>query len=148
MIFKFLFVIAIVSLSFIMINTAYGQIGLGKPAVLGEVSVTIEDFDKLHVVQEVIASNSQSELKLMEGDVSNIKVLDLEGNEVEHAVAAGFGIPIVTIFPGSGDVFVTYDLNNVMFKKHGTTWTLPFLYLATTTFHLPESVDLAFVNLI
>ena len=146
MIFKLSFVIVVFFLSFVMIDTAYAQIGLGKPAVLGEVSVTIEDFDKLHVVHEVIRSDSASELQLMEGSVSNIEVLDKEGNEVEYAVASGFGTPIVTVFPTNQEVFVSYDLSDVMYTKHGTTWTLHFLYLATTTFHLPESVDLAFVN--
>ena len=146
--FKLTFVIVAVLFSFTLIDTAFAQISIGQAASVRSFNVTIEDLDKLHAVHEVVKSNSARTVTLIEGTVSNIEVLDCEGNEIEHGVSGGFGGTIITIFPTSKDVFVSYDLSDVMYTKHNTTWTLPYLYTETdmTTFHLPESVDVAFVN--
>ena len=137
--FKLIFIIGAFLFSFTLIDAAYAQIGIGQPAAVRSIDVTIEELDKIHVVHEVVQSNSGNIVRLIEGTVSNIQVVDENGNEVEHGVSGGFGDTTITLFPRSQDVFVKYDLNNVMFTKHGTTWTWNFLYLATTTFHLPES---------
>ena len=144
--FKIIFLIGAFLFSFALVDTAYAQLGIGQPATIRGIDVTIEELDNVHVVHEVVKSSSPNSVQLIEGTISNIEVVDEEGNEVQHGVSGGFGGNTVTLFPRSQDVFVKYDVSDVMFSKHGTTWTWHFLYLATTTFHLPDSVDLAFVN--
>ena len=144
--FKIFFVIGIIFLSIGVSNTAFAQIAIGGQADQKRIDVFIEDDESIHVIHEVRNSKSAQSLTLIEGTTSNIQVTDEAGNEIEHGVSGGFGGTVITIFPTNEDVFVKYDLSDVMFKKFQTTWTWHFLYLATTTFHLPESVELAFAN--
>ena len=143
---KLFLLIGVVLFSCAATSTAYAQLGLGPAATIRSIDVTIEEIDKINVVHEVLKSSSARSVQLIEGTTSNIEVVDEDGNEVQHGVSGGFGGTTITLFPTSQDVFVKYDLSDVMFTKHGTTWTWHFLHLATTTFHLPESVEIAFVN--
>ncbi len=124
----------------------HAQLGIGQPAVVKSVAVTIEGLDEVSVVHEVLRGGSTRSLELIEGTASDIKITDEGGNDVQHGVSGGFGGTTVTIFPTSENVLVTYDLSDVMFARHGTTWTWDFLYPVTTTFYLPDSADLVFVN--
>ena len=144
--FKLLFLIGLVFLSAGIIEPVFGQISIGGKANQKSIDVIIEDFDKIHVIHKIAASKSAVSVTLLEGDTSNIQVIDKDGNEIEPGVSGGFGGTVITIFPTNEDVFIEYDLSGVMFKKHQVTWTWSFLYLHTTTFHIPDSVDLIFVN--
>ena len=146
MLFKLTFLMGVFLLSFSIIDTAYAQISIGGAANQKSIDVFIEDGDDVHVIHQVAKSNSASSITLIEGTTSNIQVVDDEGNEIQHGVSGGFGGTVITIFPSNEDAFVSYDLTDTMFQKFGTTWSWHFLYKETTTFHLPESVDLVFAN--
>ncbi|ABK78059.1 hypothetical protein CENSYa_1437 [Cenarchaeum symbiosum A] len=126
-------------------GAAHAQLGIGQPANVRSIDVTIEDLDQISVVHEVSRGGSARYVELIEGTVSDIEVVDDEGREVQHGVSEGFGGTTVAIFSG-GEAFVKYTLSDVMHTKHDTTWSWPFLYTSTVTFHFPESVDLVFVN--
>ena len=143
---KSIFLIAIFCVSLAVIPTADAQLGIGDPAQHKKLEVIIGDEGQVHVVHEVKKSNSARTVTLIEGTMSNLQVIDVDGNEVEHGVSGGFGGAIVTIFPTSEDVIIEYDLDNVMFQNNRITWTWHFLHLQTTTFIFPESVDLVLVN--
>ena len=143
---KLFALIGIIFTGFVFVQPVSAQIGIGGAADQKRIDVYIEDFDKIHVVHEVSASKSATSLTLLEGTISNLKVIDSEGIEVQHGVSGGFGGTVISIFPTDKDVFVEYDLSDVMFKKFQTTWTWSFLYLHTTTFHIPDTTDLVFVN--
>lgn len=127
-------------------DPAHAQLGIGEAATVRGIDVTIEDFDRIRVVHEVAGGDSVRGVPLFEGTVSNIEVVDGRGDAVEHGVTSGFGPTQITLFPSGADVFVRYDLRDVMFKNQNVTWTWDFVYPVTTTFHLPESTDIAFVN--
>ena len=145
MIFRITLVITAMVFGFGIMDTVYAQISVGD-APQKNIDVFIEDDGKIHVIHHIGDDDSPRSLTLIEGTASNIKVSDEEGNEVQSAITGGFGNTLVTIFPTRDDTFVSYDLEDVMFKKHNTTWTWHFLYSRTTTFHMPDSVDLVFVN--
>ena len=144
---KSIFLIVIFCVSLAIISTADAQLGIGSPAQQKKVEVTIGEEGQVHVLHEVKKSNSAKSVRLIEGTMTNLQVIDVDGNEIEHGVSGGFGgDAIVTLFPTSEDVIIEYDLDKVMFQKNKITWTWHFLYLQTTTFIFPESVDLVFVN--
>ena len=68
----------------------------------------------------------------------------------DGAPVAGFAVSedgmAVVVPPTDGDVLIEYELEEAM-KRSGTgAYSWQFLYRATTTFTLPDSVDVAFVN--
>ena len=52
----------------------------------------------------------------------------------------------VVVPPTGGDVVVRYGLEGAMALSEPSTYSWSFLYRATTTFVLPDEVDVAFVN--
>ncbi len=125
---------------------AHAQLGVGQPAEVRSVDVMIEDVDRVRVIHEVAGSDATRYIQLIDGTATDIEVVDGNGDEVEHGESGGFGAATVTIFPTGGDVFVKYVLDDALYVKDGTVWTWDFLYRMTVTFHLPESVEVAFVN--
>jgi hypothetical protein len=123
----------------------FAQISLGTPASQIDVRVTISEDGKVHVVHK-IASNSQAQsLDLIEGTVSGLKVTDEEGNDKEFAKVGVEDISSITIFPTNERVTVEYELADALELKDGV-WTWEFLYLQSTMFLFPESVDIIFTN--
>ena len=119
------------------------QISLGEPASQ-TVEITISENGEVRVIHDVQKSNNISQIDLVEGKFSNLKVVDVEGNDVQHAMLSAEKVGI-TIFPTREDVIVEYDLSDVLTKKDGI-WVWNYLYIATTIFYLPEDVNLIFVN--
>jgi len=78
---------------------------------------------------------------LIDGERTNLKVSDVEGNEVQFADNGGS----ILIFPTQKNTIIEYDLGNVLFLKNNMlTWD--FKYLETTSFIVPEGVDILFAN--
>jgi hypothetical protein len=55
------------------------------------------------------------------------------------------GSKSIPILANQGDLFVKYDLDDALVLKNNI-WTLDFRYLETTTFVVPEEVELLFAN--
>ncbi len=127
-----------------LIPSAYGQLSIGEKAQQKEILVSINEKGDVHVVHEIRASSQIRTFELINGTVSNMSVLDKDGNEVQYGVSGEEGEPI-TLFPSKKQTFVAYDLQDVLFLKDGI-WTWDFLYPDTTTFSFPDDVDIVFTN--
>src|SRR3989338_3529030 len=123
----------------------FAQISLGDPANQLDVRVIIGEDGKVHVIHEIASNTKAQQLDLIEGTVSDLKVADEDGNDIEFAKVGVEDISSVTIFPTKERVMVEYDLADVLELKDGV-WTWDFLYLESTMFLFPESADLIFAN--
>ncbi len=135
--------IALVLISFIPLVSA--QISIGDPADQKLVKITIDKQGKVHVLHEIRDSKKAVQINTIEGTLSNLKVIDVKGNDVEYGTTGLGNTTGITIFSSKDDVIIEYDLDNVLFVKDGM-WTWDFLYLQTTTFILPKGLDLVYVN--
>lgn len=68
-----------------------------------------------------------------------------EGAAVEGYEASEDGLHVV-VPPSGGDLLVRYGLEGAMRLAEPSTYSWSFLYRATTSFVLPDVVDVAFVN--
>ncbi|MGQ0377218.1 MAG: hypothetical protein ACT4OW_06935 [Nitrososphaerota archaeon] len=124
---------------------SFAQISLGIPATQEDVRVTIKEDGKVHVIHKIASNTKAQQLELINGTVSELKVADEEGNDVEFAKVGVEDVSSVTIFPTKERVIVEYDLADVLELKDGV-WAWEFLYLQSTMFLFPESVDMIFAN--
>lgn len=122
-----------------------GQLTIGEPGFQKSVKVTLGKQGEVHVIHEVRESNQVIQVDVIEGTLSNLKVQDEDGNEVEYATTGLDRITGVTIFSSEEDVIIEYDLDDVLLFNDGI-WTWDLLYLQTTTVIFPDGVDLVFVN--
>ncbi|MGI0097645.1 MAG: hypothetical protein ACREAJ_04590, partial [Nitrosopumilaceae archaeon] len=135
--------IALVLVSSIPLVSA--QITLGDPANQKLVKITIDEEGEVHVLHEIRDSKNVVQINTIEGTLSNLKVIDIKGNDVEYGTTGLGSTTGITIFSSEEDVIIEYDLDDALFVKDGV-WTWDFLYLQTTTFILPEGLDLVYVN--
>ena len=122
-----------------------GQLSFGEPAEQKLVQITLGKQGEVHVLHEVKESNKVMQVNVIEGTLSNLKVVDEDGMDVEYSTTGLQNITGITIFSSEEDVIIEYDLENALFLKDGI-WTWDFLYLESTVFIFPEGVDLVFVN--
>ncbi len=122
-----------------------GQLSIGEPAVQKLIEITIGEKGEVHVLHEINDVSTVTQLQTIEGTVSNLKVIDEDGNDVDYGTTGLEGITGITIFSSNEDVIIEYDLDDVLFFENGV-WTWDYLYLEKTTFILPEKVDLFFIN--
>ena len=123
-----------------------------SPEVLGQesleeigqksIEITIDNQGNVKVVHELNNSKDSSQLTFVDGTVSNVKFIKFG---IEESVPEAEGMKNIVLLPNQGNLFVTYDLNDVLFEKNGI-WMWDFLYLESTSFILPEEVDLLFAN--
>ena len=123
----------------------FAQISLGAPAVQKDIRVTIEEDGNVHVVHKIASNTKAQQLDLINGTVSNLRVIDEQDADVQFAKVGVEDISSVTIFPTKEIVSVEYDLADVLELKDGV-WTWNFFYPESTMFFFPKSVDLIFVN--
>ena len=114
-----------------------------KEADQKSVEVRIDLEGNVNVIHKIRESNEPSQLNFVDGTVSNLKVVNEFGRE-ELVDVSKDGDNIV-IPENKGDLFVGYDLDDVLILKNNV-WTLDFRYLQTTNFMLPKEADLVFVN--
>ena len=60
------------------------QITLGDPADQKLVKITINEQGEVHVLHEILDSNKVVQINTIEGTLSNLKVIDIKGNDVEY----------------------------------------------------------------
>jgi hypothetical protein len=107
------------------------------------VQVTIDREGNVGVMHQIRDSNEQRQLNFVDGTVSNLKFIT--GFGLQESVNVDKDAHNIVILPDQGEMFVKYDLEDALILKDNV-WTLDFLYLQTTTFILPEEVDLVFAN--
>ena len=106
------------------------------------VVITIDNEGNVKVVHEVKNSKDPKQLTFVDGTVSNVKFTKLG---IEESFPESDGAKNIVILPNQGNFLVSYELKDVLSEKNGM-WTWNFLYLQSTTFILPEEVDLLFAN--
>ncbi len=132
----------ILSIIFV-IPVADAQLSIGTKAVQKSVEVIINSNGEVHVKHVVISSNLPSQVDLIEGTVSNLVVTNEQGEEKEFIIVGDKNG--VMIFPSQRNSIIEYNLDNVLSQKDNL-WTWDFSYLETTSFIMPEEVDLIFVS--
>ncbi|KAF6243046.1 hypothetical protein C6988_04980 [Nitrosopumilus sp. b1] len=136
---------------FIMIISAipqsFSQLGIGEKAYQKSLDITIGADGKVHVVHELYPNSRPTSLTTINGEIINLKVTDLEGEEKEHGVSEGEQNIVLSIFPSKTGILIEYDLSEVLTEKDGL-WSWQYIYADTerSVFHFPDEVDLAFVN--
>ena len=138
-IFAILLIISLIS----VIPTAYAQITLGDKADQKLVEVKIDSEGNVNVTHIIDGASTPRQVDLIPGTVSNISVTDEQSNEKQFSIV-GDNIAIL-IMPSNTDSILQYKLDDVILETNGI-WMWDFLYLESTTFILPDKVDLFFVN--
>ena len=141
-------IIVAILILFVLVSSVpqgFAQISLGVPAIQMDVSITIQEDGKVHVVHKIASNTKAQQLELINGTVSNLRVTDEQDVDVEFAKVGVEDISSVTIFPTKERVIVEYDLADVLELKDGV-WTWNFFYPGSTIFLFPKSADLVFAN--
>ena len=138
-IFGFLVVLALISI----IPIANAQISIGASAIQKSVEVIINLEGNVHVKHIVHSSNLPKDLELIYGTVSNVSVTDEQGKELPFTINNDNNM--VLIQPSNEESTIEYDLEHVLVQTNNV-WTWSFRYLETTSFILPEEIDLIFTN--
>ena len=138
-IFGLLGILLIISL----VPLADAQISIGEKANQKSVEVEINSDDEVHVKHVVRSSNLPQDLELVYGTVSNISVTNEQGDEELYSMIADDSA--ILLQPSDEELTIEYDLEDVLIKIDNV-WTWDFRYLETTTFIIPEKIDLFFVN--
>ena len=136
------FPLFIIILSIIIIPINAQEINSIEKATQKSVKVIINEKGNIHVKHVVKSSDSLQKMKLIEGTIENLIIINEEGKQFDAVVDANNSI---IILPSKIDSVVEYDLENVLFQERNF-WKLEFLYLEKTTFIIPEELDLIFVN--
>ncbi|NWJ83285.1 hypothetical protein HX854_00845 [Marine Group I thaumarchaeote] len=135
----FLIILSII----LVIPVADAQLSLGQKAVQKSVEVVINSDGDVHVKHVVDSSNYPKDLELIYGTVSNILVTNEQGEEILSSTSRDNSM--VLIQPSKGNSIIEYNLANVLSQKDNL-WTWNFSYIQTTSFIMPEEVDVLFVN--
>ena len=121
------------------------------PASVPSVSVTIFSDGGVSVEHKVAGGGEDRAVPLLGGGVDGGRAVGIEVVGADDGAAvAGFEASEdgshVVVPPTGGDVVVRYGLEGAMALSEPSTYSWSFLYRATTTFVLPDEVDVAFVN--
>lgn len=134
----------IIAALFSTTSTVFAQeVNFGQPAVQS-VQITIKEDSSAHITHIVEPSNNSRQLSVISNEFTNLQITDDDGDSVEYGETGGDRTTFL-IFPTKKKVHVEYDLDNAVSEKNGmVAWD--YYYLASTSFYLPEKVDLVFVN--
>lgn len=129
---------------FSAIGTVFAQeVNFGQPAIQ-IVKITLSEDASAHIIHVVEPSDSSRQLTVIRNDFTNLQIVDEDGESVQYGETGGEKTAFL-IFPTEKKVRVEYDLADAVSEKNGM-WTWDYLYLASTSFFLPQKADLVFVN--
>lgn len=137
-----IFGIIIILLLIIVVPDIYAQTSIGEKANHKSLEVVINSAGNVHVKHVVGSSNLPKQMDLVYGTVSNLSVTNEQGEETQFSVV---GDNRVLILPSKEDSIIEYDLDDALVQEDNI-WKWSFRYLETTSFFLPEEVDLIFAN--
>lgn len=122
--------------------TACIEIHAEEQADHDSVEITINSLGDMQVKHVIKDSDVPQHLMLIDGVKANISVRDIKDNDVELGIIEDSKILIP---PSDENIIVSYDLLGELVKKDGM-WTLDFRYGHTTSFYIPDGIDLIFAN--
>ena len=140
LIFSFIF---ISSLFFAIPFASAQELAIGERADQKSVTITISNEGEVQVKHVVKSSNSPQQMKLIDGSVQNLSIIDEEGDEQIPTIVGNNDS--IMIMPSDNNLVIEYDLEDALIFKDGY-WTWDFLYLESITFILPQKADLIFAN--
>ena len=123
----------------------YAQLSLGQPALHKLITINVGEQGDVHVTHEIKRVRSVVHVETIEGTLSNLNVTDVEGNKVQFGTTGIESITGITIFSSQDDVFIEYDLHDVLIFEDGL-WKWEYFNLETTKIIFPKDIDLLFVN--
>ncbi|MGQ0605449.1 MAG: hypothetical protein ACT4OD_00635 [Candidatus Nitrosotenuis sp.] len=128
----------------LFLSAAFAQeIKFGDPAVQ-ELQIKISENGNVHVTHEIEKSRNTQQVEFLSSEFTNFTIIDDEGGEPEYAEAGG-AKPGIVLFPTKEDIILEYDVEGMVKKKDGL-WTWNYVYLADSSFYLPDNVRLFYVN--
>ena len=133
----------IVSLILIIPFASAQEVNISEEVNQKSVKVVIDNEGNVHVKHVIGPSNSPKQMNLIDGVVQNIVITNKEGKEQTLTTVENNNA--VIILPSQNDSIVEYDLKQALLQKNNT-WTWDFRYLQTTSFILPDELDLIFIN--
>ena len=133
----------VISLIIVIPSVSAQEIEIGSIAQQKSIEVTIDDVGNVSVQHIVKSSGVTVQVKLLEGTIQNLSVVDEDDNEqIFTVIGDNRG---VMILPSETDSIVKYDLEDAL-SVENDVWKWELLYLDTVKFFLPEKLDLIFVN--
>ena len=138
-IFAILLIISLVA----VIPSAYAQITFGEKATQKLVEIRIDSKGNVNVIHVIKSASIPKQVDLIPGTVRDIFVMDEDGEEKQFSVIGDNNA--VLIMPSREDSILQYKLEDVI-SEIDNIWTWDFFYLESTSFILPEEVDLLFAN--
>ena len=138
-IFSILLIISLVA----VIPSAYAQITFGEKATQKLVEIRIDSKGNVNVIHVIKSASIPKQVDLIPGTVRDIFVMDEDGEEKQFSVIGDNNA--VLIMPSREDSILQYKLEDVI-SEIDNIWTWDFFYLESTSFILPEEVDLLFAN--
>ena len=128
---------------FLVLPNADAQLSIGGKAQQELVEIIIDSEGIVKVKHVIDSSNMPSQMNFIKGTISDISVITETGTKLQsNMIGENTGL---LILPSSEKTIVEYNIEDVLFQKNGL-WKWDFRYLETTTFIIPEEVDLLFVN--
>lgn len=106
-------------------------------------TITINHDGKMTVTHQIKNSDEPKELNFVKGTVSNLKIIDRFAQSEIIKIDKEANRYIIS--PNQGEISVQYDIDDAI-TLNNNFWTLDFLYLESTSFFLPDEVDLIFTN--
>ncbi len=137
-----IFGIIIILLLITVVPDVYAQTSIDEKANHKSLEVVINSAGNVNVKHVISSSNSPKQVDLVYGTVSNISVTNEQGEKTQFSMV---GENVILIQPSDEDSIIEYDLDNALVQKDNV-WKWSFRYLETTSFILPEEVDLIFAN--
>ena len=126
-----------------IIPVADAQITITDNAEQKSVEVIISSTGDVHVKHVVNPLIIPKQVELIYGTVSNITVTNENGEKKQFSVIGEN--ESVLLHPSQENLVLEYDLQHVISQKDGI-WTWSFRYLETTSFILPEEIEIVFAN--
>ncbi len=123
------------------VSVAYADDSVIKEAYQESVEVKLETTGDMHVKHIIRKSDTPQQLMLIYDNAENISVL-MEGEAIEFTSA---GNNQILLMPTEKNITVEYVVSDELVLQD-RIWTLDFDYSQTTSFLIPDEIDMVFAN--
>ena len=129
-----------------VIPTVYGQLTIGSEANQKAIEVNLDEKGNVHVKHVVFSTVNPVSVKLFEGKISNLLVINEEGKEIETTlVDDGYGNQSIMIFPTKQKTIIEYNLEDKLFMNENLA-NIGLDYSEEFAMKFSNKINLIFVN--